>query len=467
VPPPAQLARQHRHFGERARSATVSLQSKARHFEARIPLRDHLVDQPPVFDNTCQYLAAMAARRARRPSQAIDRQINRSIRAVAALPDTHIGTNEYAQLFFAYSLMQDHPAVKWHARALNERFFIRYKRALPAEFSVLEPSRSELSRSRVLDLLVIAEGLKALTGSSESKQLLADCIDAGYIRKLDHFEIDLGLAKIPTHSTDWLIMMRLTTLYQFQPSPEYKRGLERHFKTQQDEDNALFEAMHKLVTGKPSRALDLLNDYPLLTDNREILHQPDYYQYIKNRWHAQTRDPIPVGQRGYHYNIWKRNPFEARENPGQSRTTSCHGLDFLLAYHLAKMPREPMRQPVALVLEDRKPQRDRFVADLQATGYHVLQAGWLDEAKVLAPHAQLILTDYDLSKLGGLAARNDGIEFLRWLRCEMDTGRLHPDEVIMHSTLFDGKDVPSKLFGNRIRKQVEDLGFKHRPKNLR
>ena len=54
------------------------------------------------------------------------------------------------------------------------------------------------------------------------------------------------------------------------------------------------------------------------------------------------------------------------------------------------------------------------------------------------------------SRLGGPSARNDGMEFLRWLRREIDAGRLAPDQVIMHSTLFDGQDLPSKLFGERI-----------------
>jgi len=465
-PSPEQLEHQNRHLRERAESAAVSLPFKARHFESRVPLRKHLIAQAPVFDNTCQYLAAMAAKRARQPSQALDRQIARTIHAVAGLPDTNIGTNEYAQLFFAYSLMQDHPGVQRHARDLNHRFFKKYGRSLPAEFSELRPSRYEFSRSRVLDLLVIAEGLAALTDSPESRQLLADCMDAGYIRKLDHFEIDLGIAKIPTSSTDWLNMMRLTTLCQFQQSPEYKRALEHHFNSQQDEDNALFEAMHQLVTGKPSRALDILQDYPLITDNREIAHKPDRFAYIKNRWHSQTRKPIPIDQRGYHHNLWKRNPFEARENEGMGPTTRYHGLDFLLAYHLAKVPAAPPGKPVALVVEDRKSQRDVVVACLREHGYHVLQAGWLNEAKDLAPQAQFIITDYDLKKLGGLKAQNDGMEFLRWLRREIDSGKLHPREVIMHSTLFDDSDLPGKLFGKSIQQEVEALGFKHQPKRL-
>ncbi len=341
APSAEQLARQQRHFAERTRSAAVPLAAKARHFEARVPLRGHLVAQHPVFDNTCQYLAAMAAKRARQPSPELDRRIGLTIRALAGLPDAGIGTNEFSQLFFAYSLMPDHPDVRWHARILNDRFFRLHRGALPAEFSVLRPSRFQLSRSRILDALVTAEALAALTGSPESKRLLADCLDAGYLRRITRLELDLGVAKIPTSSTDWLNMVRLATLCRFRPAPDYRRALEAHFRAHADEDNALFEALHQLVTGRPSRALRILEDYPLVTDDREVFHRPARCQLIKNRWHPLTSAPIPLAQRGFGPNIWKRNPFKARENPGRQPTTRYHGLDFLLAYHLARMPLAP------------------------------------------------------------------------------------------------------------------------------
>lgn len=156
APPAERIEAQNQHFRERAQTAERPLQDKADYFESRLPLEDDLIEPFPVFDNTCQCLAAMAAKRARQPSVALDRQIGRSIRAISRLPDTHIGTNEYAQMFFAYSLMQDHPVVRWHARVLNDRFFREYDYSLPAEFSELRPSPYQFSRSRVLDLLVIA-----------------------------------------------------------------------------------------------------------------------------------------------------------------------------------------------------------------------------------------------------------------------------------------------------------------------
>lgn len=286
------------------------------------------------------------------------------------------------------------------------------------------------------------------------------------MHKLDHCEIDIKIAKIPTHSSDWLNMMRLTTLYQFQQSPEYKRALQVHFKSQQDEDNALFEAMHQLVTNTPSRSLKLLDQYPLLTDNRQIVNPTQSYSLIKGNWHAQTKEPIPIYKRGFHYNIWKKNPFKSIENPNQEPTINYPGLDFLIAYHLAQIKPQPINKPTALVVEDRKTQRDKIVAHLKAQGYQVLQAGWLEEAKQLAPKADLILTDYDLKKLGGLQAQNDGMQFLQWLRKQIDNNQINPKEVIMHSTLFDNEDIPSKLFGKAIRKKVESLGFKNQPKKV-
>jgi hypothetical protein len=337
--------------------------------------------------------------------------------------------------------MQDHPAVKRHARELNERFFIRYQGTLPAEFSVLEPSSSELSSSRVLDLLVIAEGLKALTGSPESQQLLADCIDAGYIRKLNKFEIDIGVAKIPTHSTDWLNMMRLTTLYQFQPSPEYKRALERHFRTQQDEDNALFEAMHQLVTGRPSRALELLRDYPLLTDNREIIHRPTRrYKLIKNRWHSETRSPIPISQRGYHYNLWKRNPFEARENPGQQPTIQLPRPRLPARLPSRRMPRTATgqtRRPRRRGPETPARRRRGRSCNARVTT-SCRQAHWKRPGRSHpAPNSSspTTISPSSAARPPATTAWNSSAG----CAAKSTPAGSKPDDVVMHSTLFDGK----------------------------
>ena len=86
APPAERIEVQKQHFHDRARTASRPLAAKADYFERRLPLEDDLIDQFPVFDNTCQYLAAMAAKRQRLPSAALDRKIGRSIRAISRLP---------------------------------------------------------------------------------------------------------------------------------------------------------------------------------------------------------------------------------------------------------------------------------------------------------------------------------------------------------------------------------------------
>ena len=259
-------------------------------------------------------------------------------------------------------------------------------------------------------------------------------------------------------------MMRLATLYQFNQSPEYKKALKVHYKSQQDEDNALFEAMHQLVTNKPSKALQLLQDFPTLTTDHPITHKTQWYSWVKNGWKKQTKTPKPYYARSSKINEWKKNPYKADQQGTSIQTMP--GLDFLVAYNLALIQPKPITKPTALVVEDRKTQRDKIVLHLKSKAYHTLQAGWLKEAKELAPKADMILTDYDLKKLGGYQAQNDGMQFLRWLREQIDNNLLAPNEVIMHSTLFDDRDIPSKLFGKSIRREVEELGFKHRPKKV-
>lgn len=128
-PNPTQQA----HIQQRYESTKHTLEEKAAYFESKIPLQDGIVKLTREFDNTCQYLTYLAAKRKTSPSTGLDQKIAQSINAISKLPDDDIGTNEYTQLFFAYSLMQDHPSVVQHANHLNNLFFKEYNCALPAE----------------------------------------------------------------------------------------------------------------------------------------------------------------------------------------------------------------------------------------------------------------------------------------------------------------------------------------------
>jgi len=124
-------------------------------------------------------------------------------------------------------------------------------------------------------------------------------------------------------------------------------------------------------------------------------------------------------------------------------------------------------KPLALVLEDEPLTSRRVAMHLSEQGYEVIETPWLKEAKAYAPYVEKIITDYDLSKVGGFRARNDGIDFLKWIGDEQSRGQLPQlREVTLHSTVLDKTDIQGKLFGSMLEKKVEGLGFEHQPKRV-
>ncbi len=459
------------HIALRKEQAAYDLSFKEQYFSERVPLDAGMVPQnsrgEAHIDSTMQYLAALAVKQHTDPNEKDSRRIAEMVQTFSSLTAEALSANKLSQLLFAYSFMQEREDVQAHASEISAMLF-ENDLELPGTHSDLRVSKMKLSRSRVLDTLVLAEGLKKMAPSKEADALLQECIRANYLKKIRNLEIDAGIVKVPTHSSDWLFMIRLGALMNFNPSPEYKIALERHYVTQSDEDNALFEAIAQL-NGIPSQdPLEILNEYPLLNTNREILHRTQRMVWVKNGWKHQVKEPLPVYARGTHYNVWKKNPFHARENLGNSGEAQYFGIDFLLPYYLAqlseKQQQEQPTKPVALIVEDKKHTRDRLVKIYEQQGYHVLQAGTLAQAKSLAPQAEVILTDMDLSIMGGgFTAKNDGLDFLKWLRKKIDAGALSPESVTLHSTVLNEGDSMHFL-AKGVKKKVKELGFHAQPK---
>ena len=194
-----------------------------------------------------------------------------------------------------------------------------------------------MSRSRVLDTRLLAEGLDVLTDSPRPAQLVTACFDAGYMSKIQHLEIDLGIFKIPTHSSDWLFMLRLGALMNFDPKKSYKSALKRHYNSQSDEHNALFEAIAQNNGIDANDPMAILDEYPLINTNREVVHKTQRRVWVKNDLEHQRKEALPVYARGTHYNVWKKNPFQARVNLESAGDASFFGIDFLLPYYLAQL----------------------------------------------------------------------------------------------------------------------------------
>ena len=112
-------------------------------------------------------------------------------------------SNAYAQLMFAYVLIaQTIPNSPTHQTVLKQadriaHYFLKYEfkmhdaHGLPIEFSDLRPRRWQLSRSRNLDFLVIAECLRGLLPQTSPHHAaltrhINEAIRVGYLKKFKH-----------------------------------------------------------------------------------------------------------------------------------------------------------------------------------------------------------------------------------------------------------------------------------------
>jgi len=267
-------------------------------------------------------------------------------------------SNAYAQLMFAYVLiaqtMPDSPA---HQKVLEQveriaQYFLRYEfvmhdaMGLPIEFSNLKPRRWQLSRSRNLDFLVIAECLRGLLPpnsphQAELKRHLKEAIRVGYLQKIQILSFQFLDIRIPTDGSDWLNMIRLKALTDISDRPEYASAFARLYRKQFKEKNPFFAILYQ-DNSQESTIRHYLDSYPLTLNTELIL--PAAKIELKKRppliKHSRTVEavtPAPIYQRPPSDNIWKNNPFRVHGGNIATHPVEFSGSDFILAYWLGRM----------------------------------------------------------------------------------------------------------------------------------
>ncbi len=439
-------------------------------------------------------------------------------------PDEALTANGYTQLFFAYvtayklfddpgieSMITEH-TTKIAERYIDDDYILKDRDGNPLNHSNIYPSRRQWSKSRCLDTLVFQETVLFLVGDiyirDKVKKLQADSINKNYLGKIRTLHFTILSVTLPTHATDWLNFIRLYTLIQSSGSPEYRASLKRLYRTQKHEKNPLFNSIYAICSSGYSDITKVfLDTFPIELDSR-VVDNPDinprFPRIVKWRVKREAPDPLPIYRRPLRSHNWKGNPSQLRGGDTGPDYLRYPGVDYLLAYWMHRYAQiheidckqsnfrrslatagkdfrklgenltgVSINQPLALVVDDRKLERDQVKHRLELQGYSVLQAASKRSAKRLVRQHpfDVIISDLDLSHGGNfITGRDDGLEFLQWLSDQQKQGRFNSVQVVkLHSTIFNEDDFWGTLM-SRYRKKTADrvrsLGYTVQPKTV-
>ena len=356
------------------------LREKATTFEARVRenfmTREGLVCRLPGshgdLEITAHYLAAMAMKAGASQDAAGHVGAHCAFKGKQSLEDScgHPGyiprylasddpvhANSYTQLYFGLVMAHRYcPELRREVVALSDRMarylldnqlrLVHPKTGDMDPYSDLQPRSVEMSRSRVLDSLVFLDAASYLTKDeairSELRIWKARAIDFDYPYRIHFSHVELPGIKLPSHASDWLNMMRLYTLVQVNEDYDYSKALDRLYRAQDREHNALFAAM----MGDHEEAELSLAGFPVNLDNREMMNSPLpgvaekwFPPMVKNKVIREGKEPLPVYRRPLSHNEWKRNPYRLDGNIGETGARHYSGLDYLLAYWLSASAR--------------------------------------------------------------------------------------------------------------------------------
>ena len=266
-------------------------------------------------------------------------------------------SNAYTHLFLGYYLAAKADAtLKDKIQAHSEKILSHYlkhnfnlKTNLGEDVNHSQLNKSS-SLSRQLDALVACEFGLYIISNESLKTALKEKLKAFHKRgyhKATFTLFDLGFFRIPTHSSEYLNMMRLWLLNMIKPTEAYGDLLGRVYKNQRKEFNPFFMAIYAGLV--PDHQVDLakmkqyLKSFPLNPSDHEIINSRNeatklkfLSPIIKNKAIAESKVPLPIYMRPLTGVEWKRNPYRVDGNFHKSATVYYTGVDYLLAYWLSR-----------------------------------------------------------------------------------------------------------------------------------
>jgi hypothetical protein len=271
--------------------------------------------------------------------------------------DNHTHSNAYTQLLAAYltvAKVTDDTLVvaqlQKQARRIanyfiNNNFKMRDQHDLLISHSDISPNIFKSSRSRILDLLAICETLNYILPESTDINNALDKVlkiarQCGYHHKIQALSIQLFDIHIPTHSSDWLNMMRLYILCEISDKKAYHHAFSKLYKEQEDEFNPLFIILAQDHQASPY-VKQYLDSFPTVLTNQEVMPHKKiklkkWPPYVKNKRIVEAKIPVPIYQRPLSTYEWKRNPYRVSGNHHRKGEKSYSGIDFLEAYWLGR-----------------------------------------------------------------------------------------------------------------------------------
>ncbi len=269
-----------------------------------------------------------------------------------------IHSNNYSILMFGYySVYQNVKSPKIRA-LISDHVTMIAKRYIANDLKLVDENGKEIEvsnlrtrhLSRELDALVIFEVAANIVSDPKDrdrfKLLINDLIARKYIRYNKKVHFKLFNFQIPSHSSNWLNLLRLYTLAHVTGKKVYLHNFDKLYGVLSTEYNPFFDALymnlHDKVNPKKIRNIKYyLETFPITFDNSEIissyLDDVDLMmipRYTKNLQEAEVNFPLPIYQRPMVYFEWKANQRRVDGNFDQIGDIKFSGLDFLVLYSL-------------------------------------------------------------------------------------------------------------------------------------
>ena len=203
--------------------------------------------------------------------------------------------------------------------------------------------------SRELDALVIFETAAKLASSTDSRKIFKAKVnqlkDKGYIKWNKFVRFQFLNFTIPSHSSNWLNLIRLYSLSKITDEQIYYHNFKKLYNKLEKEKNPFFDALYLEVFGesdlsKKANIEYYLNTFPIELDNSEVISSYNnknlklFPMIVKNHQKAEVVNPLPIYQRPLVYFEWKSNQQRIDGNWGQKGNVLFSGLDFLVLYSM-------------------------------------------------------------------------------------------------------------------------------------